>query len=83
MDEENWDASIHLIGVSSLVRMSEPRFRPLQRFVQESRHHPFGTGLARPVRLHAAAIIAPRIFHGYPKRYKFAVTQNVERSFVT
>ena len=28
LDEENWDASIHLTAVSSLVRMSEPRFRP-------------------------------------------------------
>ena len=28
LDEENWNASIHLIGVLSLVHMSEPRFRP-------------------------------------------------------
>ena len=28
LDEENQDASIHLIGVSILVHMSEPRFRP-------------------------------------------------------
>ena len=28
LDEENRDASIHLIGVSSLVRMGESEFRP-------------------------------------------------------
>ena len=58
LDEENWDASIHLISVSSLVRMSEPRFR------QESRHLPFGTVPTRPARLHSGTSVACRNFHG-------------------
>ena len=64
MNEENRDPSIHVSGVSSLVHMTEPRFRPQRRFVQESRHLPFGTGPARPVRLLSDAIVAPRKFHG-------------------
>ena len=59
MDEENWDASVHLIDISSLIHMSKPRFCPLGRFVQESHHLPFGTSPTRPVRLHSSVIVAP------------------------
>ena len=51
-------------GVSCLVRMSEPRFRPQRRFVQENSHLPFATGPTRSVRLHSGAIVAPRKFQG-------------------
>ena len=66
LDEENRDVSIHLINVSSLVRMSELRFRPWRRFVQESRHLPFGTGSTRPMRKRSGTIVTPRKFHGVP-----------------
>ena len=67
LDEDNRDAFIHFIGVSSFVRMRE----------RGSRHLPFITVPTRPVRLHGGAIALPRKFHGYPTRCKFAVTQNV------
>ena len=50
--------------LSSLVHMSEPRFHPQRRFVQEIRHLPFGTGPTRPVQMLSGAIVAPRKFHG-------------------
>ena len=45
---------------------SELRFRPQRRFVQESRHLPFGTSSIRPVRLHRGTIGAHLKFHGVP-----------------
>ena len=64
MDEKNRDASIHLIEFSSFVHMSEPRFRPKRRFIQESRNLAFGTGPTKLVRLHSDAIVAPQKFNG-------------------
>ena len=80
-------AFIYLIGVSSLVRMSETRFRhsddsskkvvtfPLLRFQQ---------GLCDCI---TVPLLHLGNFKGYPSRCKFAVTQNVvqnvEHSFMT
>ena len=68
LHEENWDATVHFTGVSSLVRLSKPTFRPQWQFVQESRHIPFVTGPTRPVLLHSGIIVA----HQKSTRCKFS-----------
>ena len=73
LGEENLDASNHLTGVISLVRMSEPRFRPYRRLVQESHQLPLV-----PIQQGLWDCIAMPFLHlgnfiGYSTRWKFAV----------
>ena len=56
------NASILLIGVSSLVCMSEPMLSPERRFAKECQLS-FGTDPTRPVRLHSGAFVALRKLH--------------------
>ena len=84
LDEENQDASINLIGVSSLVCMRETRFHDSSKKVVTFHLVPVQQGLCDCI---AVPLLHLWNFMGYPMRCKFSVTQNVvqnvEHSFET